>query len=132
MALKQLAARLVFAGSLSLVVVALPAARSQDKRDHPDADAQQLAKRCNPVVVRKPKLKRRSIQVRDGDKPTGFSPLVSYQITESGEIVNVRLKRSSGIRDVDDVALNFVRGRKYNPRPGCPVIDSEEGVIVDF
>jgi len=105
---------------------------AQGKRDHPDADAQQLANHCNPVIVRKPKLKRRSIHVRDGEKSAGYTPIIAFQIAESGKVIGPHVKRSSGIRDIDDVGLNFVRSRKYNPRPGCPVIDSEEDVMVDF
>jgi len=131
-ALKRLAARLLFAGSLSFVVGVLPAARPQDKRDHPVADAQQLAlaKRCNPVIVRKPKLKRRSIQVRKGEKATGFPPLIAFHIAESGEVVGAHVKRSSGIRDMDDSALSSIQSWRYNSRPGCPVIDSETVVLI--
>jgi len=55
-----------------------------------------------------------------------------FEILESGEVSNIRLKRSSGIADIDAYALNSVRRMKYNSRPGCGIVDSEAGVTVDF
>jgi len=37
--------------------------------------------RCS---LKSQKLKQRGFRVRDGEKPTGFVPLVAYQIAESG------------------------------------------------
>lgn len=128
-ALKPVAARLLFAGTLSFFALALPAARSQDKRDHPDADAQQLAKRCNPVIVRKANSKQRSIQIRKGERQRAV-PLIAFRIAESGEVVDAYVKRSSGIRDRDDSALSSIRSSRYNSRPGCPVIASEAVVLI--
>jgi TonB family protein len=132
MALKRLSARLVFAASLSFLVVALPAARSQDRKDHPVADAQQLAKQCNPVLVKKSKLKPKAIRVREGEKSTGYTPIIAFQIASTGKVLNAHVKRSSGIRDMDDSALSSIQSGKYNSRPGCPVIDSEADVLIDL
>ena len=73
-----------------------------------------------------------SIRIRKGEKSTGYSPIVAFEILESGEVSNVRLKRSSGIADIDDNALAWIRSMKYNSRPGCGVIDSETGVTIDW
>ena len=131
-ALKQRMARLVLAGSLSPVVVAAPAATSQDKKDHSDATAQHIAKRCNPVLVKKSRLKAKTIRVRDGEKPTGYTPIIAFQITSTGEVLNAHVKRSSGIREMDNSALSSIQSGRYNSRPGCPVIDSEAYVIIDI
>jgi len=131
-ALKQLIARLVLAGSLSFVVIALPAARSQDKKDHPDAAAQQIAKRCNPVLVKKPRFKATAIRVREGEKSTGYTPIIAFQIGATGEVLNAHVKRSSGIRDMDDSALSWVSSGKYNTRPGCSAVDNETDVLIDI
>jgi len=45
-------------------------------------------------------------------------------------VTGVHLKSSSGVQDIDALALNFIQSRKYNARPGCPVIDSEESVQI--
>jgi hypothetical protein len=132
MALKQLVTRLVLAGTLSFVVIALPAARSQNKKDHPDAAAQQIAKRCNPVLVKKPKLKKTAIHVREGEKSTGYTPIIAFQITSTGEVLNAHVKRSSGILEMDDSALSWVSSGRYNSRPGCPVVENEADVLIDF
>ena len=130
--LKQLVARLVLAGSLSFVVVALPAARSQDKKDHPDAAVQQIAKRCNPVLVKRSRLKATAIRVREGEKSTGYTPIIAFQIASTGEVLNAHVKRSSGIRDIDESALSSIQSWRYNNRPGCPAIDSDADVLIDF
>jgi uncharacterized protein len=131
-ALKQFVAQLVLAGSLSLVMVALPASRSQDKKDHSDAAAQQIAKRCNPVLVKNSKLKAETIRVREGEKSTGYTPIIAFEIASTGEVVSAHVKRSSGIRDIDDSALSSIRSGRYNSRPGCPVVDSEADVLIDL
>ena len=130
MALKRLAAPLLIAGSLTFAVGVLPSASSQDKRDHPGADAQQVATQCNPVLVKKAKLKPKTIHVRKGEKSTGHTPIIAFQISSAGEVLNAKVKRSSGIRDMDDSALSSIHYRKYNNRPGCPVIDSEADVLI--
>jgi len=122
-------ARLVVA--LLLFLANAPMGSSQDKPDKTNEDQKRLIKRCNPVVVKKSRLKGKKIQVREGEKSTGFDPLITFQITESGEVINAHMKRSSGIRDKDDVALNSVKSTKYNARPGCPVIESEASVTID-
>jgi len=69
--------------------------------------------------------------VRKGEKATGLDPLITFQILESGEVTNVRLKRSSGVADIDEDALNWIQSTRYNRRPGCGVIESQASVTVD-
>lgn len=59
-------------------------------------------------------------------------PLISYFIEEGGKVTNVKLKRSSGVRKVDEYAIEWAKGRKYKPMPGCPGIETTESVIIDF
>jgi TonB family protein len=118
--------------ALALFAVNPPIATSQDKPEKTNEDQKRLIKRCNPVVVKKAKPQGKTIQVREGEKSTGFTPLIAFQIAESGEVINAHVKRSSGIRDIDDSALNSVKSTKYNARPGCPVIDNEADVLIDF
>jgi hypothetical protein len=97
---------------------------SQDKPRETSTEAKSLEKRCNPVLAKTPMVKQESIHLGKGDKPSGFTPLVAFQIAPSGEVINVYLKRSSGIRDSDNYALNWIQSEKYSARPGCQVIES--------
>lgn len=72
------------------------------------------------------------IHFREGENPTGLTPIVAFQILESGDVTNIVLKRSSGIRDEDNAALDWVKGSKYNNRPGCGTDETEVGVTIDF
>jgi TonB family protein len=118
-------ASVVLAGG---VTASLP----QGKPGKSTADREDLAKRCAPVIIKRSKAKQKSVRVRKGEKSTGFSPLIAFQIAESGEVINAHVKRSSGIRDIDDSALNSIQSTKYSARPGCPVIESEASVTIDF
>jgi TonB family protein len=119
-------------GAFVFIAGSVSATPPQGKAEKAEAEQQDFPKRCNPIFVRKPRSDGRKISVRKGDKSTGYGPLVTFQIAESGEVINIHLKRSSGFKDIDDLALSWVKSGKYNSRPGCPVIDVEESVMVDF
>jgi TonB family protein len=104
----------------------------QKKPEKQDADRSDLAKRCNPTLVKSGSPKGKSIQVRDGEKSSGFTPIISFEILETGKVNNARVKRSSGIRDIDYYALASIRSQRYNSRPGCPVIETDADVMIDF
>jgi TonB family protein len=72
------------------------------------------------------------IHVRKGEKATGFSPIIAFEITESGEVQKARVKRSSGIADIDAYALNWIQSAKYNNRPGCGLVTSQASVNIHF
>ena len=88
-------------------------------------------KRCAPKVLRSGRTPAQ-IQFREGEKPTELIPVVAFQILESGEVVNIVLMQSSGIRDKDNAALNWVKRTTYNSRPGCGTVESKVGVTIDF
>jgi len=91
------------------------------------------AKHCMLKLVSQPRLsKQNTIRTREGEKSTRLSPLITFEMLESGEVTNARVKRSSGIADVDAHALSWVRSATYNKRPGCGVIDSEASVQIHF
>lgn len=89
--------------ALVLLAGNAPSASSQDKPGKTSEDQKRLIKRCNPVILKKPTLKGKAIQVREGEKSTGFTPLIVFQILASGEVAGALVKRSSGIKDMDDV-----------------------------
>ena len=94
----------------------------QPRKDEPKYDV----KRCNPKVVsKKPISEPKIIQVRQGEKPSRYPPVIAFEILESGEVVNARVKRSSGIADRDAYLLNSIRGWKFNSRSGCGTVETE-------
>ncbi len=106
-----------------LLATVLSTVAAQEK---PTTDQKYDLKRCTPrVVSRAPRSKQRPIRTRKGEKSTGFSPVIAFQILESGEVAHAYVKRNSGIADIDRYALNFFQGTKYNTRSGCGVIETE-------
>lgn len=71
------------------------------------------------------------IHFREGEKYKNI-PLIAYQILESGQVAQALVKRSSGVADIDKYALESVRKLKFNKRSGCPIVDSQAGITVDF
>lgn len=88
-------------------------------------------RRCAPKLVNKSAHKSPDFHLRKGEKYK-HSPLVAYEILESGEIADPVLKRSSGVAEVDKYALQWVREFKFNARPGCGVIESSVDLTIDF
>jgi TonB family protein len=61
------------------------------------------------------------------------SPLVSYSIPPNGIVTNLRLKKSSGSKSVDDAVMKSTGQWKYKPRdPVCGTIDTEMSVNIDW
>jgi TonB family protein len=86
---------------------------------------------CVAKVLRTNRKKFPSSKFRKGEKYK-HSPVVSYEILESGEIAHPILKRSSGVAEVDRYALKWVQGLKFSERPGCGVIESTIDITIDF
>ena len=87
-------------------------------------------KRCSPKLLNKPAATTK-FQIKPGEKYRG-TPVVSCEIAESGEVQNVKLVRSSGVRTADEMAVEWVKLMRYNARPGCGVIATTVGVTIDF
>jgi len=87
---------------------------------HAEGDTSEALSKAKPITVHK------------GDKSTGYSPLIAFEILESGEVANAHVRRSSGFADIDTYALNWVRTIRYSSRPGCGTIETEAAVSVDF
>lgn len=115
--------RHVISAVFLLLLLNLPVGGAQQPRkDEPKYDV----KRCKPKVVsQKPVSEPKTIQVRKGEKAARYPPVIAFEILESGEVVNARVKRSSGIADRDAYALNSIRGWKFNSRPGCGTVETE-------
>jgi len=57
--------------------------------------------------------------------------VVKFQINGDGTVSNVKLVRSSGVRDIDKKLLSAVAKWKFKPNPGC-AIESEMTVAIDW
>src|SRR6266700_2753803 len=90
-----------------LLATMIPTVAAQEK---PSSDQKYDVKRCTPKVVsHAPSPKQDSIRTRLGEKSTGFSPIIAFQILDTGEVTQAHVKRSSGIADFDTHALNWIR-----------------------
>ena len=118
--------RYLFIAVLLVLVSAFGAA--QDKvKPRGDYDIQ----RCTPKVISKSSGKSPEFHFRKGEKYK-HSPVVAYEILESGEIAHPILKRSSGVAEVDDYALKWAQELKFSKRLGCGVIESSMDITIDF
>jgi len=118
--------------SFAIAVLLLGASTSfgaaQDKTK-PEGEYDVL--RCAPKVINGGADKSPEFQFRKVKKYKD-SPVVAYEILESGGIAHAILKRTSGVAEVDRYALKWVRGLKFNKRPGCGVVASTAVVTIDF
>lgn len=61
----------------------------------------------NASVSSKPAATPRNVQIKQGDH---YSTMVTFMVLESGDVVNARVKRTSGNRDLDASALKRFEG----------------------
>jgi TonB family protein len=87
--------------------------------------------RCAPRVISRRGGKSPEFHFRKGEEYK-HSPVVAYEILESGEIAHAILKRSSGVTEVDRYALKWVQELKFNKRPGCGAVESTVDVTINF
>lgn len=100
----------------------------------PKRAAPQELQRCFPKLA-SPKVTNGAsldaIHFRNGEK-YAKTPVIGYEVSESGEILNAFVKRGSGVADIDQRALRYVKELRFNKRPGCPIVASEAAVTVDL
>jgi hypothetical protein len=97
-----------------------------------EREKRELIARCKTRIVKKDLLPQPKDWQWGKDEKYRGAPVTSYNIQEDGSIANAKLKRGSGVRGIDEYALNIVKGRKYEAVPGCPGVESTETVIIDF
>jgi hypothetical protein len=105
------------------------AAAAQSK---PEPEGKYDVQKCTPRVVSHSQQRRPGIRIRKGEKYTGFSPIVAFEILESGEVANALLKRSSGIASMDNYALTWVQETNYSKRPGCGIVETQSDVTIEW
>jgi len=107
-----------------------PVGATQNK---PDLNSKYDVQRCTPKVLSHARQDKTSrILVRKGEKSTSYSPIVAFEILESGEVANAIVQRSSGIANVDEYALTWVRQTRYSKRSGCGVVETQADVTIDW
>jgi TonB family protein len=98
----------------------------------PEMMAHYDSKRCSPRIEKQsPSTIDDEVRLRKGEK-VPESPVVAYEVLESGETSNLHLERSSGNEELDKHALDWVRRMKFNRRPGCGVIESKVSVMTHW
>ncbi len=98
--------RLAIASSILLATM-VPTVAAQEK---PKADLQNDVSRCGPKIVSQaPPPKLKAIRTRKGEKSTGFSPVIAFQILESGEVAHAGFlsKNLSGLTPCARSAKRF-------------------------
>jgi len=101
-------------------------------RASPRSQAESDLHRCTPKIINRASPRELpEIHFRKGERYKNI-PIIAYQVMESGQVAQVLVKRSSGVADIDKYALDSVRELKFNKRSGCPVVDSQAGITVDF
>jgi hypothetical protein len=106
------------------VFAASGAAQDKPKGEH---DSQ----RCTPKLVSKTDSKSPQFHLRKGEVYRQ-SPIVAFEVLESGETAHAILKRKSGVAEVDKYALQFVHELKYRERPGCGTVETTADITIDF
>ena len=89
--------------------------------------------RCELKLVSHASPTSTTIRIRRGESPTKRTPVISFEVLESGEVRNAAVQRSSGVADIDNYALAGIKSMRYNERPpGCGIIENQATVNVDF
>jgi hypothetical protein len=87
--------------------------------------------KCALKVVRHPELDFGDDLIQPGESYHA-EPVLRADIEETGDMSNVELIQSSGIKRLDFLFLTNVHRWKYAPRPGCGVIQSNISVTIDW
>jgi len=116
---------------VALVPIVLMPARISP-RAQPASTRKSGAAGCALRLEKQPSSPNHKVRRRQGEKAGGYAPIVTFEILESGEVRNARIKRSSGMAEIDALALDWVRSAQYGMRPGCGVTTSDSSVDIDI
>ena len=117
-----------FVITVLLIAVLSGLGAAQDKTE---PEGEYAVQKCRPKAISRSAGRSPEFHVRKGDTYRN-SPVVAFEILESGEVAQAVLKRSSGLAEMDNSALRWVQGLKFNRRPGCGVIESSLDIVIDF
>jgi TonB family protein len=60
------------------------------------------------------------------------TPIVIFEVDESGTVSRAKIKRRSGSRSADQLALAEIHQWKFKAMSGCGIVQSEAMVTIDF
>ena len=88
-------------------------------------------KKCKTKLTYQPKLELPENWLGNDEKYV-HAPVVSFLITEDGTVHNVKLKRGTGVKKLDEHIVRYVREWKYKPMPGCEGVETTTSVLIHF
>jgi len=103
-----------------------------ENKQEKSKDEKELVARCKCKLIKNGRPAEYKNQKWGKDEKYRGAPVISYTIKEDGSVTNVNLKQGSGVRWIDEYALEWVKGRKYQAMPGCPGVDTTETIVIDF
>jgi TonB family protein len=115
-----------------IVITANPSSGPDEKKQEKTKEEKELIAACKTKLIKKdgPPEPKDWKWGKDGRYRGG--PTISYTIEADGNVTNVKLKRSSGVRKIDEYELASVKRQKFKPMPGCPGVETTETIIIDF
>jgi TonB family protein len=103
-----------------------------EKKPEKGREEKELIARCKRKLIKNgPSPEPKKWEWGKGEKYRDH-PVVSYTIKEDGTVTNVKLKRTSGVRKIDEYVLQSVKAQKFEAMPGCPGIETTETIIIDL
>jgi hypothetical protein len=113
---------------LGLLTLSGALASPQDKTK----SEREYVHRCAPKLLSHAgRGKLPEFQFRKGAK-FRHSPLLTYEVLDSGKVSHTLVKRGSGVVDIDAYALRSVQALRYTDRPGCGSVGYQIVVTIDF
>lgn len=111
---------------VTLASVCLIQARPMGQQNQP---AESKANPCGRALIDAPRIK-----LPDRIKVRKFNrfPVVDFSFGEDGKPFDVKVTKSTGSREVDDLVVRQVKGWKFASFPGCGVIISSMKIIIDL
>jgi penicillin-binding protein 1A len=89
-------------------------------------------KRCALTIATLGPQTNGLIHARQGEEYK-TTPVIRFEVLESGETRNAILTRSSGVADTDNYVLTSIKNMRYKERPlGCGILENQATVNVDF
>jgi TonB family protein len=99
-------------------------------------DQDQAATQISPCATGRPEITvtRRAPKkwkIQPEERFSG-SPVISFTVDESGKVANVRVLKSSGVKDVDRWVVLTVRRWRYKTVKGCAPTELQMSINIDF
>jgi TonB family protein len=98
----------------------------------PEKPTKAWIKKCQPELLSKPfRSLRGPFHFATGEKYRRI-PVISFSIEPDGAVHDVKVTQGSGVKDIDQHALKDISSWKYTSRPGCPTLESQVGITIDW